>query len=316
MHRSNGEFFNDPRLVQLFDHFASYVGSNPMSAPATINLISHLVINKGAYIPDQGMYSIVRALVKLAEEMGVKFHYNTLVEEILLGDKQVRGIRTAGGEHAYDVVVSNMDIYYTYHKLLPTLKKPARTFDQPKSSSIVGFYWGVRKEHPQLDIHNMLFSADEKKEYTAVFEDQTISDDPSIYIHITSKHVKGDAPEGCENWFVIVTAPYMSGQNWTELVDKTRTTVIEKVRRMLKIDLSGLIEVEEVLTPPIIEKKYLSAFGSVFGNSSNGKFAAFLRHPNFSREVKDLYFVGGSVHPGSGIPMCLNSAKIMDRVMK
>lgn len=316
MYQGNREFFKDPKLIQLFDHYASYVGSNPLTAPATLNLISHLVITKGAYIGDKGMYSIVRALVKLAEEVGVKFHYNTTVQEILVSGRQVKGIRTEAGERRYDVVVSNMDIHFTYNKLLPKLKKPKLAFSQPKSSSIIGFYWGVKGEHPQLDVHNMLFAADEKKEYTAVFDELTISDDPSIYIHITSKHVQGDAPAGCENWFVIVTAPYMNGQNWDELVERTRNNIIGKIRRMLNVDLPKLIEVEEVLTPPIIEQKYHSAFGSIFGNSSNGKFAAFLRHPNFSRQVNGLYFVGGSVHPGSGVPMCLNSAKILDKVMK
>jgi phytoene dehydrogenase-like protein len=85
---------------------------------------------------------------------------------------------------------------------------------------------------------------------------------------------------------------------------------------MLNVDIEKLIECEEILTPPVIEQKYLSAFGAVFGNSSNSKFAAFLRHPNFSRKLKGLYFVGGSVHPGAGIPMCLNSARIMDKVIK
>lgn len=316
MYKGNSKFFKDPNLVQLFDHYASYVGSNPLVAPATLNLISHLVIEKGTFIPDKGMYSIVQALVKLAGEMGVKFHYNTLVDRILVKNKKAVGIRSAKGENFYDVVVSNMDIYHTYHKLLPDQKKPKITLGQPKSSSILGFYWGVKGSHDNVGVHNMLFSKNERDEYTAVFDEHTISDDPSVYICVTAKHVKGDAPEGCENWFIIVTAPNNSGQNWDELVETSRKKVFAKVKRMLNINLPDLIEVEEVLTPAIIEEKYRSAFGAVYGNSSNGKFAAFLRHPNFSRSIEGLYFVGGSVHPGAGIPMCLNSAKIFDKVLK
>lgn len=315
MHRDNRKFFKDPNLVQLFDHFASYVGSNPLVAPATLNLISHLVITKGAYIPDEGMYSIVKALVKLAEQMGVKFHYNSSVREILVQDRKAVGIRTDQGQRSFDVVVSNMDVYYTYHKLLPDQHKPKLTLEQPKSSSILGFYWGVKAVHPDLDVHNMLFAKNDREEYDAVFDDHTISNDPSVYICITSKHVKTDAPQGCENWFVLVTAPTVDGQNWEEIVERSRKNVFAKVQRMLNIDVEKLIECEEVLTPPMIEQKYLSAFGAVYGNSSNSKFAAFLRHPNFSRRIKDLYFVGGSVHPGAGIPMCLNSARIMDKII-
>jgi phytoene desaturase len=316
MYAGNKKFFKDPNLVQLFDHYASYVGSNPLVAPATLNLISHLVINKGAYIPDKGMYSIVQALVKLAEEMNVKFHFNTPVDEIIIQNNAAVGIRTGAEKKYYDTVVSNMDIYYTYHKLLPNLKKPKLILNQAKSSSILGFYWGVKAQHSNLGVHNMLFSRNEKTEYTAVFDEHTISNDPSVYICVTSKHIPGDAPAGCENWFIIVTAPNHQGQDWEALVAQTRKNVFEKVKRMLNIDVEKLIECEEVLTPPAIEQKYRSAFGAVFGNSSNSKFAAFLRHPNFSRKIKGLYFVGGSVHPGSGIPMCLNSAKIMDKVFK
>lgn len=315
MNRRNKRFFKDPNLVQLFDHFASYVGSNPMVAPATLNLISYLVISKGAYVPDQGMYSMVKALVKLAEEIGVKFHYNTSVEEILVRDHKAIGVRTNAGDKLYDVVVSNMDIYYTYHKLLPAQPKPKLTLNQPKSSSILGFYWGVKAQHENLGLHNMLFAKEEKQEYTAVFDNYTISDDPSVYICITSKHVKDDAPPECENWFIIVTAPTQHGQNWEQLVDRVRRKVFEKVQRRLGIDLENLIECEEILTPPMIEQRYRSAFGAVYGNSSNSKFAAFLRHPNFSGKIKGLYFVGGSVHPGAGIPMCLNSAKILDKII-
>jgi phytoene desaturase len=304
MYHTNRRFFKDPRLVQLFDHYASYVGSNPLVAPATLNLISHLVISKGAYVPDQGMYGMVKALVKLAEEMKVKFHYSTLVEEILIKNRRVAGVRLPQGEKHYDIVVSNMDIYFTYHRLLPTLRKPRIILNQAKSSSIVGFYWGVKGSFPALGVHNMLFAGDERKEYKAVFDQ-----------HITARQSAGDAPAGCENWFIIVTAPSNDGQNWNALVERARQSVFKKVQRMLGIDVASLIECEQVLTPPEIEQRYRSAFGAVYGNSSNSKFAAFLRHPNFSRKVKGLYFVGGSVHPGSGIPMCLNSAKIMDKVL-
>jgi len=316
MYHTNRKFFKDPRLVQLFDHYASYVGSNPLVAPATLNLISHLVISRGAYVPDQGMYGMVKALVKLAEEMNVKFHYNTLVEEILVKDGRVTGVRLPQAEKPYDIVVSNMDIYFTYHRLLPKLRKPRMILNQAKSSSIVGFYWGVKGTFSELGVHNMLFAGDEQKEYEAVFDQHIISDDPSVYICVTAKHIPGDAPAGCENWFIIVTAPSNDGQNWNALVERARQSVFNKVRRMLGIDVAPLIACEQVLTPPEIEQRYRSAFGAVYGNSSNGKFAAFLRHPNFSRKVKGLYFVGGSVHPGSGIPMCLNSAKIMDKVLE
>jgi len=314
MNEANQAFFKDPRLVQLFNNYATYIGSNPFVAPATLNVIQHLEINTGTYLPDKGMYSIVTALVKLAEDMGVNFIYNTTVAEIVVDNKQVSGIKTKGGVIKYDRVVSNMDIYYTYKKLMPNEKFSKRIIEQPKSTSMICFYWGINKKFDELGIHNMLFAANEKEEYDAIFDRKTISSDPSLYIFITSKHIKEDAPVGCENWFVLVTAPNNTGQNWNKIVAQTRQNIITKINRMLKTDIEKHIDYEDNLTPVKIENNYSSAFGAVYGNSSNSKFAAFLRHPNFSKKVKGLYFVGGTVHPGAGLPMCLNSAKIMDKV--
>jgi phytoene desaturase len=316
MNRSNSMFFKDPRVIQLFNHFALYVGSSPLIAPATLNLITHLLMNVGIYIPRNGMYSLVTGLVKLAEEIGVKFHYNRRVDEIVVSNAHVRGIKVNGKMLAFDRVVSNMDVYYTYHKLLPNEKKATRTLSQPKSSSVIGFFWGVNGVHPQLNIHNMLFAKDRNEEYRKVFIDNTVSDDPSTYISVTSKLNPNHAPAGKENWFVLATAPNLQGQDWPTLVDKTRQNLFNKIERMLDIPIRQKIEIERVITPQQIETDYSSAFGAIYGNSSNSRLAAFLRHPNFSRNIKGLFFAGGTVHPGAGIPMCLNSAKIMEKVFE
>jgi phytoene desaturase len=316
MAEGNRMFFKDERSVQLFNNYALYVGSNPLVAPATLNLIPHLVVNHGTFVADHGMYSIVKALVRLAEDMGVSFHFNSYVEEIVIQNGRAKGIRLNGMVLNFDRIVSNMDVYYTYEKLMPGVAKPKRLLAQPKSSSIIGFYWGVKGTHPELGVHNMLFTRDERKEYESVFDGKTICDDPSIYICITSKRVPQDAPDGCENWFILVTAPNDQGQDWDSIVARTRANVLAKISRMLSISLDGKILNEDIMTPPDVQRRYWSAFGAVFGNSSNSRLSAFLRHPNFSRQVKGLYFVGGSVHPGAGIPMCLNSAKIMDKIFK
>ena len=138
---------------------------------------------------------------------------------------------------------------------------------------------------------------------------------PTIYINITSKENNSDAPSGCENWFVMINAPGDYGQNWVTLVSQARQNIIEKLNTLLGIDLKSLIEAEDVLTPPQIEERTSSYRGALYGAASNSKFAAFLRHPNFSNQLKNLYFVGGSVHPGGGIPLCLLSAKITSELI-
>lgn len=321
MNDGNKSFFKDRKVIQLLNNYANYVGSNPFIAPATLNVIQHLEINLGTYLPDKGMYSIICALVQLAEEMGVTFYYNTTVEEIITEPdskkRKIVGLKTKNHELIkYNKIVSNMDIYYTFKKLLPKENAPEHILNQPKSSSLIAFFWGVKNTYEKLNTHNMLFSADDETEFKTVFENNSLSEDPSIYIYVSSKHVKGDAPEGCENWFLFITVPNDQGQNWDELVVKARKSVVEKINRILNTDIEKYIEIEETLTPAKIKESYSTPFGAIYGNSSHNKFAAFFRHSNFSKKVNGLYFVGGSVHPGAGIPLCLNSAKIMDKIFK
>jgi phytoene dehydrogenase-like protein len=141
-------------------------------------------------------------------------------------------------------------------------------------------------------------------------------EDPTIYIHITSKVEEKDAPTGSENWFVMVNAPINVGQNWDEILPQTRNRILNKISKHLNTSIEELIEVEEFSDPRKIESTYFGKQGSIYGNSSNSAFSAFYRHPNFSKKIKGLYFSGVTVHPGGGIPLALNSAKIVERCVK
>ncbi len=316
MHGANSKAFKDNRLVQVFNRYSTYNGSSPYLAPATLNVIAHVEIVKGAFYPEGGMYSITLALEKLAKDIGVQFCYSTPVREILISNKKVTGVRTDNGPANYDVIISNMDVYNSYQKLLPGVKKPLRSLNQPKSSSGIIFYWGIKKAFSQLGLHNILFSDDYEAEFNSIFGSKTIYHDPTIYVNITSKHTPTDAPPGCENWFSFINVPNNTGQDWDKMVAEAREHMINKINRVLKTDIKPLIDAEMVFDPRVIESRTSSAFGAIYGNSSNNKFAAFLRHPNFSRQIKGLYFCGGSVHPGPSIPLCLLSAKITTGLIK
>jgi phytoene dehydrogenase-like protein len=203
-----------------------------------------------------------------------------------------------------------MDVTPTYRKLMPNQKHPDRLLNQPKSSSGVIFYWGIKKQFAELGLHNIFFSDNYQQEFNTMFQEKTICQDPTVYINITSKLKPDDAPEGCENWFVLINAPANEGQNWDKIIADTRQNVIQKVSRILGENIGDLIVCEEILDPRTIESKTSSAQGALYGNSSNNRYAAFLRHANFSSKIKNLYFVGGSVHPGGGIPLAISSAKI------
>ena len=312
LNKVNEKKLKHPKLVQLFNRFATYNGSNPYKTPGIMSIIPHFEHSIGAFIPKNGMYDITQSIYKLALRKGVKFHFGQRVEEILVEKKVANALKFKDKTLFFDKIISNCDVFYTYKKLLPKEKHPMRILNQPKSTSALIFYWGIKHSFGALDLHNIFFSNDYKNEFEHLAEGK-VYNDPTIYVNITSKYVKGEAPEGCENWFVMVNVPHDSGQNWDTIVAQTRKNVIEKISKNLNIDLAQLIDCEEVLNPKTIDTKTLSHLGALYGNSSNNMMAAFLRHSNFSKNIKNLYFCGGSVHPGGGIPLCLLSAKIVDK---
>jgi phytoene desaturase len=307
----NTRQLKEPHLVQFYNRFATYNGSNPYKTPGMMTLVQHLEQHYGTYIPKKGMGEITASLYALAKRMGVGFHLSSPVTEILVENKKAVGVCVKEAKHLADLVVSNMDVVPTYRKLLPNQTQPEKVLSQERSSSAVIFYWGVGKSFSQLDLHNIFFSDDYAAEFAAIFNTKTLYHDPTIYVNITSKDVPADAPEGKENWFVMINAPHDTGQDWKAIAEQLREWVIAKLNRNLETDIAPLIEEEWVMTPDIIAQRTQSYLGALYGASSNDKMAAFLRHPNFSREISNMYFCGGSVHPGGGIPLCLLSAKIV-----
>jgi len=338
MHRRNLRALRHPKIVQLFDRYATYNGSSPYVTPATLNVIAHLEHNLGAWFPEKGMYSIAASLQQLAMEMGVEFRFNTPVEKIILQDgdshatagskswlgklfptkkkKKISGLIANGETHDFDMVISNVDVVTLYSKLLPEERFPEKQLRHERSTSALIFYWGVDRGFPELGLHNILFSENYEEEFDHLFRRKTISDDPTVYLFISAREVSGDAPAGKENWYVMINAPENVGQDWDAMVKEARRHIIGKINRMLGTDIERHIEVEDMADPRSIERDTGSFRGSLYGLSSNGRFAAFNRHPNFKKKYRNLYFSGGSVHPGGGIPLCLASAKIVDKEVK
>ena len=302
MHKTNSKSFSHPKLVQLFNRYATYNGSNPYETPATLNIIPHLEFNIGAFFPKKGMHDITLSLFRLAKELGVDFEFNAKVEEIIVTKGKAVGGLVKENIHSADIIVNNMDMVNAYKTILRKQKQPTKLLDQPKSSSALIFYWGIKKVFPELDLHNILFSENYKAEFEHIFHHKTIYNDPTVYINITSVYKPDDAPENCMNWFTMINVPNNQGQDWDKLIAEARRHIIQKINRILKTDIEPLIETEEILEPRTIESKTSSANGALYGNSSNNRYAAFLRHANYSADIKNLYFCGGSVHPGGGIP--------------
>lgn len=323
MNEAIKSFFENEKVIQLFNRYATYNGSNPYKAPATLNIIPHVEYNIGGYIPDKGIYSLVEAIYQLALKKNVQFNFNSDVKKIVVRNNKVSNLlfeqNGKSEEKEFDVIISNADVNFTYQNLLNgyNLKSAKRYLKLEASSSAMVFYWGISGTHNSLEVHNILFSDNYKNEFDEIFERKILPSDPTIYIYISSKLNNNDAPPNCENWFVMINTPNNCGQDWNKEELKIRKNIIDKIHRITGIDLKDKIIFERTLNPKIIEELTSSFRGSLYGISSNDRNAAFLRQQNRSKEIEGLYFCGGSAHPGGGIPLTILSGKITaDLVIK
>jgi len=310
LHSFNSKRFSTPEMVQLFNRFATYNGSSPYKTPATLSVIPHLEFGIGAYLPKNGMHDITKAVFALAKDLGVEFCFGEEIVRIQHARGKVDGVQTPVRFIPADLVVSNADVFHTYTRFLPELKIPSRVKTAEPSSSGLIFYWGINRSFPELCLHNIFFGKDYPGEFRFLFEKGDVPEDVTIYLNITSKHCSGHAPEGCENWFVMVNVPSAPSRVGAECQDRIRSMVIKRLSEELGCSISEHIVLEQRLDPAGIELRTGSTHGALYGSSSNSPLSAFLRHRNDSKKMKGLYFCGGSVHPGGGIPLCLYSAKI------
>lgn len=310
MHEVNERDLGHPKLVQLFDRFATYNGSDPYRAPGILTVIPTLEHVLGTFLPEGGMHDITEALVGLARRQGVRFHLGTPVRRVLSAGRRVSGVVLDDGRRvACDLLVSNADVSLFYGELMPQATPPRRALAQERSTSALIFYWGMRGSYRELGLHNIFFSRDYAAEFAALAAGE-IADDFTVYVNVTSKHVPADAPEGAENWFVMVNAPHDRGQDWDSGLARVRRLTLDKLSAALDRDLAGAIATERTWTPPGIAADTGSHLGALYGSSSNSRLATLMRHRNQSSQYPNLFFVGGSVHPGGGVPLALLSAKI------
>ncbi|MDA3866469.1 MAG: phytoene desaturase family protein [Salinivirgaceae bacterium] len=316
MHGRNKRSFQSSKLVQLFDRYGTYNGSNPYVAPATLNMIAHLEHNVGAYFPVKGMYSIVESLVEVARKLGTVFHFNSKVDAVLFNKNGVSGVQVGAETIEAHHVISDVDVSAFYKNLMPGKRVPFRLKMMEKSTSAIIFYWGIDRTFPSLELHNIFFADNYAEEFRHLFIVKKMYADPTVYVFVSNKVTGTDAPKGSENWFVMVNAPVNEGQYSAEVIEKVKANVIRKLNGILHLDISAHIVAEKIGTPVTIEAETASDGGAIYGNSSNSRLSAFLRHQNRSSTHRGLYFVGGSVHPGGGIPLCVASANIVAEDIK
>lgn len=304
--------FRSPYLRQIFNRYATYNGSSPYLSPATFNVIAYIEMAEGGWYVRGGMYDLGRALLRLAEELGVQVRTGTAVAEVLTAGGAARGVRlTCGEQIAAARVIVNADPRYAYRALLPdqwrTADRLARL--EPSCSGYVLFL-GVDRIYPQLAHHNIFFSADYPREFQAIFQKGVPAADPTVYVAATCLSDPWHAPPGHMNLFVLVNAPALGRRvNWAREAGPYRDLVLAKLERMGLSELRRHIAYEQIWSPADLQERYNAAGGAIYGLASNNPFSAFMRPPLRARGLRGLYFVGGGTHPGGGIPLVLLSGR-------
>lgn len=298
----------DPRLVQVFNRFGTYNGSNPYKMSGLYSTIPHVELNKGAFFPKKGMRSIVEALTLLAEEIGVEICCNAQVKVKQTSDN--RFTLTGDKNVTADKLVCAIDHVAFYRNVLKH-ESLAEQWEKPeRSTSGLIFYWAVEERIPELGLHNIFFSADYKKEFEILFDQKKLALDPTFYVHISSVAEPEDADKNGQNWFVMVNTPagVIPDFNYRKAV---KQQLFERLESQFGVDLKSKILFEDFWDCHSIEEHSGSYLGALYGPSSNSLMASIKRHGNQSKKFSNLYFCGGTVHPGGGIPLVLRSAKIV-----
>lgn len=298
-------------LRDIFEYFIKYVGSSAYDAPGFMNLLPNIQLEFGLWYLRGGLFELARAFERRMQETGVRVVLNCLVDEIVKQSARVTGVKAIRSDGSpltldADYVISNMEVIPANKTLL---REPAKTMNrlrrfEPACSGIV-VHLGVDRLYPQLAHHNFFYSNDQKKHFHRVFHDKLLPDDPTIYLVAPTRTDKSQAPEGCENIKILPHVPYINDKNPYTREDciALKERCLDKLERMGLTDLRKHVVVEDFWTPFDIERKYLSNCGSIYGVVSDRRKNFAFKAPKQSENYRNLFFVGGSVNPGGGMPM-------------
>jgi phytoene desaturase len=310
-----GHYFHDPRLKAAFTFQNMYLGLSPFDAPATYSLLQFTELANGVWFPIGGLYRVVESLVRLAEAQGARFVYNCAVARIEVEGNRATAVHLEDGSRLEaDLIVANADLPYVYSRLLPDDPEVKRLTRMKYTCSAIMFYWGVDRVYPELDAHNIYLAGDYRGSFERIFRDHSLPEEPSFYIHAPARVDPTAAPAGQDTLFVLVPAGHLSKaaeQDWPALRQQARSAVLRRLKDAGMPDLVEHLKFEISYTPRNWQSLYNLAKGSAFGLSHNFLQVGYMRPHNRHKRYRNLYFVGSSTHPGTGLPMTLLSARLV-----
>jgi phytoene desaturase len=308
--------FRDPRLQAAFSFQSMYLGLSPLEAMATYALLQYSELCEGVWFPLGGMYEVILALEAIARNHGVRIEYETPVTAITVSGKQAQGCVLADGRRVLaDVVVANADLPYVYASLLPNDGEAGRLDRKRYTSSALVFCWGLRGTPSAELLHHNVFVADQqyRASFDRIFRDHALPDRPSFYVCAPSRTDPAMAPVDGDALMVLVPVGRLndlSEQDWPAWQERARRAVQGQLSE-LGLDVSSSLDFEASWGPADYKADLNLTHGSAFGLSHNLTQVGYLRPHNRHRQYRNLYFVGASTHPGTGLPLVLLSARLV-----
>lgn len=321
-HRYARSFFKNDHLIKAFTFQNIYVGQDPTKAPALFSMIPAAELIEGSLFTMGGMYSIVQKICSLAEELGVEFFYNSQVERIEADSNRVKGVVLKGGEKSEaDFIIANADLPYVYNELLPDNHLAHRLKRMKYTCSAIVFHWGVRKAYPQLGHHSVFLSDKYRDNLKLIFNKKSLSSEPSFYVHAPVRTDPGAAPDGQDTLSVIIPASHLDDrveQDWVKLKNDARKSIIARLVKAGLTDLEENIKFEISFLPGTWQNMFNLSRGATFGSlNHNIMQMGYFRPRNQHKRYRNMFFVGGSTHPGNGVPLVLLSAQLTsERILK
>ena len=320
---NTGRFFRDPRLRAAFSFQNMYLGLSPFDAPATYSLLQYTELADGVYFPEGGLYRVIEKLAAIAEGLGVRFVYNTPVKEIVVDGKRATGVKLADGKVLRaDVILANADLPYVYDRLLPDDGTARKLMQKVFTSSALMYYWGVRgARSPELLHHNVFLSDHQyQSSFHTIFHEHGLPAEPSFYLNAPARTEPGFAPTDGDSLMVLVPVGHLDGtraQPWAEWRERAKAAVLRRLADIGLPDVAPRIDFEATMGPEDYERDLNLARGAAFGLSHNFTQVGYLRPHNRHPRYGNLYFVGASTHPGTGLPIVLLSARlVVERILK
>ena len=311
-------YFSDDKLILSFTFQSKYLGMSPWECPALFTMLPYIEHEFGIHHVVGGLHRISAAMAQVAQELGAKLHLEAPVSRLLLDGDAVTGVELEGGERRRaDAVVLNADFGYAMSRLVPAEKlarwAPAKLAKKEFSCSTFMLYLGLRAPLPRLAHHTVVFATDYRRNVNEIFRSKTLSrDDFSFYVQNASRTDPTLAPAGKSALYVLVPVPNQtSGIDWRAAAPDFRRRVLRAIEERAGIDgLEGLVEAEKIVTPADWQHGHNVHLGATFNLSHRFSQMLYFRPHNEFEDLRNCYLVGGGTHPGSGLPVIYESARI------